>query len=323
MMMVALIMRPWLKMMNMLGVRPKVLADDVLIMAEGTHMLSKSAKALSATHQYLHDLGAKIAPAKSFNFASTEQSRRWLADTLWPIIGTSIEVCKDIRYLGAQLSTTLTQRNTTLVTRWEKALAQLKKLKFLHADQPSKIKAVLVKVFAGLFYGVEGNDLTSRQVASVSAAVLDVFRSRNDVHDADWFYVTLNDNTNRDLDPVTQILTRRCLQLRRAICKRPHLKQSFAKAIRLYAKASTTGAAWFHDLSKDRDCYPDVQPHPSKGGSDAWKKDVQSYGPVGLLIQSVMRCGATIDDNFCIRQRHEQQVDIVNVPYQYLGMLVS
>jgi hypothetical protein len=36
-----------------------------------------------------------------------------------------------------------------------------------------------------------------------------------------------------------------------------------------------------------------------------------------------MRCGATIDDNFCIRQRNEQQVDIVNVPYQYLGCLVS
>ncbi len=171
-------------------------------------------------------------------------------------------------YLGAKLCTTLIQRNTTLVTRWQKALAQLKRLKFLHPDQPSKIKAVMVKVFAGLFYGVEGNDLTSRQVAMLAAAVLDVFRSRNDIHDADWFYVTLNDNTNRDLDPVTQILTRRCLQLRRAICKRPHLKQTLAKAMRLYAKASTTGATWYHDPSKEGECYPDVQPHPSKDGSD-------------------------------------------------------
>ena len=71
MMMVALIMRPWVRLMVLMGTTPRVLADDVLIIAVGKKLLGKYARALNATHQYLHDLGAKIAPAKSFNLPAT------------------------------------------------------------------------------------------------------------------------------------------------------------------------------------------------------------------------------------------------------------
>ncbi len=48
----------------------KVLADDVLMVTEGKTMLRKFVDALNYTHQYLQDMGARVAPSKSFNFAS-------------------------------------------------------------------------------------------------------------------------------------------------------------------------------------------------------------------------------------------------------------
>ena len=62
MMFVALIMRPWVLMMQTFDVRPRVLVDDALIMAIGTDMLRRLAVALNATHVYLQDMGTRVAP---------------------------------------------------------------------------------------------------------------------------------------------------------------------------------------------------------------------------------------------------------------------
>ena len=51
--------------------------------------------------------------------------------------------------------------------------------------------------------------------AKISAAVIDVFRNRNDIHDADWFFTAISNGTSRELDPTVQILVRRCLEFRR------------------------------------------------------------------------------------------------------------
>ena len=59
MMVVALLMRPWLVMMKMMHIMPRVLADDVLLMAKGRDMLAQFARALNATHDYLHAMGPR------------------------------------------------------------------------------------------------------------------------------------------------------------------------------------------------------------------------------------------------------------------------
>ena len=71
MMYIALIMRPWARMQKTEGNFPKVLADDILLVATGPLMLRKFADGLAETHQYLVDMGARIAPDKNMNFAST------------------------------------------------------------------------------------------------------------------------------------------------------------------------------------------------------------------------------------------------------------
>ena len=59
-------MRSWiLEMRTYAGIACYILADDVLIIGIGMKMVSKFAKALNATHQYLHKMGATVAPGKN------------------------------------------------------------------------------------------------------------------------------------------------------------------------------------------------------------------------------------------------------------------
>ena len=197
------------------------MADDVLILAKGRRMLRQYTKALDYTHQYLQDMGSKVAPSKSYNFASTDRGRKWLEETWWKKIQANIAVVKDIRYLGGHLNTTGKMCRATIEARCEAGLLQLTKLKHVNADSSDKIKAITTKVYAGIMYGIEGADITEVMTARISAAVIDVFRCKNDFHDADWFYTMLSNGASRDLDPTIQILLRRCLEFRRAICKKP------------------------------------------------------------------------------------------------------
>jgi len=74
--MVALIMRPWIMILRTLhGIRTYILADDVLSIATGEGMIGRIAEALNKTREYLHMMGAKVAPDKSYNFASTTAAK--------------------------------------------------------------------------------------------------------------------------------------------------------------------------------------------------------------------------------------------------------
>ena len=125
--MVALLMRPWIVMMRGIqGVRCYILADDVMILAEGSRMLANVAQGLNETHEYLKDLGARVAPGKSYNFASNKKAASWLRKTTWKFIGTTIDVVTDFRYLGAHVTTRNVPTSATLDARWEKGLHSIK-----------------------------------------------------------------------------------------------------------------------------------------------------------------------------------------------------
>ena len=58
--------------------------------------------------------------------------------------------------------------------RWGKAKQQLKKLRFCPATAEAQI--ILSKIYAGAFYGVEAAGATPAKVASLTVAVIDVFK---------------------------------------------------------------------------------------------------------------------------------------------------
>ena len=123
MMFSALIMRPWVILMRKVpGIACYILADDVLVWAEGELMVGQLAKALNTTHECLEDMGAKVAPSTSYNFASDGKAAKWLKETTWGHIHAKIDVVSDFRYLGAHLTTRLSPTSSTMDARWETGL---------------------------------------------------------------------------------------------------------------------------------------------------------------------------------------------------------
>ena len=175
--MVALIMRPWIILMRTFGgIKCYILADDVLIVATGIKMVPNFAKALNATHKFLHVMGSKVAPNKSYNFSSNKTAREWLKQTRWGNIDAEIEVVADLRYLGAHLTTKSSTSSGTLDKRWEKAAQQLRRLRYCPAECEAKVRVILNKVYAAAFYGVEAAQATPQKIAKLSAAVIDAFK---------------------------------------------------------------------------------------------------------------------------------------------------
>ena len=62
MMVVALILRPWIMQMREAAVVPRILADDLQIIATGPNHLENFEHAFDKTHEHLHDMGARLAP---------------------------------------------------------------------------------------------------------------------------------------------------------------------------------------------------------------------------------------------------------------------
>ena len=123
------------------------------------------------------------------------------------------------RYLGAHLTTRQATNSSTLDNRWGKAKQQLRKLRFCPAKADAKAKAILSKIYVGAFYGVEAAGASPAKVASLAAAVIDVFKSRNNNHNGNQFFSTIT-GSRSDLDPVAQIFARRVLQIRKTTCNK-------------------------------------------------------------------------------------------------------
>lgn len=300
-----------------LNVEPKVLADDVMAIARGTRMLRRLASALRATHCHLQDMGAKIAPAKCFNFASTPKARKWLEETWWDAIAAKVPVLIDFRHLGAHLNNGGGRRAATLHARAGRGIAQLRRTARLRARPEEKAKTIRAKVHAGTFYGIEGSDLTDTQVASLSAATIQVFKQTNSRYDVDWHYATCSHG--KDLDPNVQVVLRRIVGLRRAHCKGPHMQHKLRSIMNLYAQREGF-TKWLH-TGPDA-TYHDPAPHPSRASTAAWKHTIETKGPVGFLIQVVYCMGALIDKQSRIWQQCETELNLIPTPYQHLGPLV-
>lgn len=67
-----------------------------------------------------------------------------------------------VRHLGAHMSTQLTKKRSTSTEKWVKAMAQLRRLKFVAASPAIKAKTIRTKIYPGLFYGCEARDYTER-----------------------------------------------------------------------------------------------------------------------------------------------------------------
>ena len=167
-------------------------------------------------------------------------ARDWLNNTWWEGIQSEIEVVENFRYLGAHLTTSGSCMSKTLDKRLTKAMQQLKKLRHVKASVEMKTRAINTKVYAAGLYGVEAAGIPIAKIAKLTAAVIDVFRSKNNSHNTNMFFSTLTEDDN-ELDPMVQILTRRVLQLRRACSKVKGNDDKYKKMLKRYAETKDGG----------------------------------------------------------------------------------
>ena len=144
-------------------------------------------------------------------------------------------------------------------------------------------------------------------------------------HKANFFYTTTTDDT-RDLDPVAQVLSRRIIQVRRAIMRKPEKEELFRNIITMYAGKHGSGESWpqWYQHQEEGSCakatrYPIPQPHPTtKHHDDQWDSEIDAYGPIGLMIQAIIWNGLVIDSQFRVWQPDEEPINILRMSYQHL-----
>ena len=129
MMFLALILRPWTHSMQSVGVTPRILADDLMILTSGLNHTSKMHQAINKTHEILQDMGAKVAPKKSFIFTNRSSARKWYANYVWTNIGTTIPVVRSVRDLGGTINTTGKGCSKVIDERILASLASLRKFR--------------------------------------------------------------------------------------------------------------------------------------------------------------------------------------------------
>ena len=145
------------------------------------------------------------------------------------------------------------------------------------ATPEAKSHATIGKVYVGALYGVDAASVGTATLNKLAAAVIDVFRSRNNYHNVDWFFATfLKDQ--KDLDPYGQVFTRRALQIRRTICKTLGSLQRFQKIFKEYVERQSSNIdgghlvgngsdhartpSWYRDAKAENDQQPEHFPLP-------------------------------------------------------------
>ena len=156
MMVVALIMRAWIMQMREAAVIPRILADDLQIIAAGPHHLENFEYAFDLTHEHLEDMGAKLAPAKSITFTSEAVDRKWLRNHRWRRLGRTIPVILHARDLGAHLNASAgKQVGTTLTSRMRETTKSVIRLGKMKAPYAKKAAVIRTKLLPKGLYGCE------------------------------------------------------------------------------------------------------------------------------------------------------------------------
>ena len=167
--MVALLMIPWVSIMEKAEVIPRVLADDLMFTSHGDGHQSRTIRAMELSLQYFEDIGAKVANNKCFLFATNKSTRKALAKHVWSD-GHTIPISNTFRDLGAHMNLTQSKNGSTLTERMRKATKMAKRLRWLPISIEHKRRIVLSNIIPAAIYGVE--------VTEVNQAVLQELTGR-------------------------------------------------------------------------------------------------------------------------------------------------
>lgn len=149
-----------------LGVTPRILADDILVLAQGEGHVDLFQTAFDETSDYLQSMGAKLAPDKSWTSSTSKATRKFLLAHTWVNFGRRIGVITDTRDLGAHLNLSAKANSSTLTSRLRGGTTLVRRIEMMPTDIKRKADAVKVKVHPSPLYGVETSQPNHTVLAS-------------------------------------------------------------------------------------------------------------------------------------------------------------
>ena len=297
MMFIALLLRPWTIAMDTLGAIPRILADDLLILAWGKHHLQTMREAIDLTHDILQAMGATVAPKKSFIFSNIKKVRSWFSKHIWKGIQDTIPVVTSVRDLGGTISTTKRACAKVIDERITKAIQVLRRFRFLPHSHADKAKFILTKVLPMALYGIECAEPSGHLMWQLQTAIAHALGAHS--ARACISLVFELHNYTRDLDPHIHQFVRRAMLCRRMLAKHPDHKPTVDMLWQFYNDEQCIGTL----LTQEGQGIPSLPaPPPGRPGRAEWKPRKHMPGPVAMLIHSTAQNAAALDGRFCIRR---------------------
>ena len=301
MLMVAFLFRPWVNMVKTMSATPRILADDILVAAHGPTHFDTFTASFESTLTYIHDIGAAVAPDKSFLLSTNRVTRRSLRQLQWQAIGgAQIPVRLHVRDLGTHISTMERKVTTTLVVRAKQGVDILARLRATNFSYSKKAHICRSLVLPKSLYGVEACDLPVCLLDKLRASLARA-TNRGSVFQCNAILFEVA-SYGRDLDPYVQIVVRRVTALRRHIAKFPDTRRMFEGILSTYREMNFVGT--------------DAEKFDSSSNVEAWR--LPARGPVGLLLQSLASICAALTPAFDLHHAFSIPINILTLPWQAL-----
>ena len=316
MMIIAIMFRPWIIEARRTDVKPRGLADDILVIASGEDRLQLILHALEKAQQYIAEMGARVAAKKSILFSNCKATRLALKKHTWRS-GEKIPVVKHARDLGAHISTDNRAYSQTLRARVHDATRMVLIIHRLPVTFKRKAAIIRTKAIPKALYGCEAALMHPAAQLSLTAAIKQAISPSSSQKATDLTFVT--SSHGHDLDPETIIFVRRLTLLRRMTAKRPRLLAKVQSIYRDYASNGYTGT----DVQAVHQCSTSFAPMLGQAGRQAWKPHYSPFGPIGIILMQLHEKAAAMDSNLCIHMQGEPFIDVLRCPFQELRPLAT
>ena len=157
---VALITRGWVSVMEAHNIVPRCLADDLMLIAEGSAHRTRAIVGMNLSRQFFTDMGARVATAKCFMFSTCPNTRADLKGYRWDHENVEIPVVNSSRDLGSHLNLTCHANGSTLTARLHKASRAVRRLAFLPISHTDTEHVIRSTILPAAIYGCEASDVS-------------------------------------------------------------------------------------------------------------------------------------------------------------------
>ena len=314
----ALITRPWCELVRLSGVIPRVLADDLMMLAIQQQAAWRTARALLDSHGYIIAMGGQVRVNKTWTFASEREGRNVLKLLILP--GQEDELVPMVfehRDLGGHLDATARRTGTTLTQRLVKTTGQCK----AHAQTPGgftqRYRLVMGKYLPMALYGASTCLENCAELNKLSAAFIGMLMGRPQERDNTRRAVVLalyaySTGPTTTADPLHAIFARRAPDLRRAWFKMPHLRHTITYLLREYHDRGM-GGAQLEDAA-----FGLPMPRGQVIERKRWMWPKRPTGPVGILLQTCLQRNAAVSTDGVLTSGCTPPIHLFRDPVQFV-----